>query len=156
MPRRPDPEQDVKKKPFLPEIKAKPLTPEMRRRVTKEKVQELRVKAELDLEDQLTKEAEDAVFEEEKQKALQSKEPTETLRPIFIDLPPEAPYLLTNGQICYYPEQEYLVTKAVYDDLNSRMWMAWVNEANRLDDHTANQYKRSRNVRISKKGTTYG
>lgn len=155
MPKIPDPEQD-RKKPVPLEPKPKALTPEMRKRVTKERAVELRQKAELDIEVKLTKEAEEAYEEEMKQQALASREPKLAKRIIFIDLPPEAPYLLTNGQVCYYPDQEYEVSQEIYDDLNSRIWMAWVNEANRLDDHTANQYKRSRNARISKKGTVHG
>ena len=155
MPRVPDRELEQKKKVNLPQPKAPPLTPEMRKRISKEKAEELRLKAELEMEEKLDKEAEDAYLEEVRQVVIREKRPDEALRSITIDLPPEAPYLLTNGTICYYPDEEYMVTKAVYDDLNSRMWMAWINEANRLDDRTANQYRRKLNAKISRKGVTY-
>jgi 23S rRNA maturation mini-RNase III len=154
MPRRPDPELEKKKIVFM-EPKGKPFTPEMRRFITKEKEVELRAKAELDHESKLRAEAEAAFLEKAAQELIEEKQPEQAKRPIYIDLPPEAPYLLTNGNVCYYPDTEYEVTKEVYDDLNSRMWCAWVNEANRLDDQTANQYKRSRNIKIGRKGTTH-
>lgn len=149
--RPPDPELDKKTVVKFPTA-AKPLTPAMRKLISSEKAEELRAKAELEHVAKLTSEAEDAYLGEMRQKVLEEKDPDAVEREIYIDLPPEAPYLLTNGVICYFPNTKYKVTKEVYDDLQSRMWCAWVNEVNRLDDKTANQYRRTINKTMSGRG----
>jgi len=130
----------------------KKLTPEMAKLVSNERKEELRLQAEVEVQAKRITEAEEAFFEEQRQLALEEADPDETLREIMIDLPSESPYILINGRDCYYPEMTYLVTKARFDVLQDQMWRAWVNEACRLDDRTANQYRRRLNARISRLG----
>src|SRR6266576_590822 len=144
MPRRLDPEMD-KKKSILPAEKPKPLTDEMRKLISKERDAELREEVEIAMDARLAREAEAARKEELEQEFLREKQPDRAYRKIYVDLPPEAPYILINGTRCFYPNTEYEVDKALYDTLNEIMWRSWQNEAQRLDDKTANQYRRKLN-----------